>query len=91
MLGKKEGDGSFSGWLNQRYVNRKEFDRQLRLLTADITERLSSSMESHRTNIVMPPGSKTLSEDVSFYKLICFKAFVELQEFICVFVKVFVM
>ncbi|XP_025112557.1 sun domain-containing protein 1-like isoform X2 [Pomacea canaliculata] len=63
MLGKKEGDGSFSGWLNQRYVNRKEFDRQLRLLTADITERLSSSMENHRTNIVMPPGSKTLSED----------------------------
>ena len=50
-------------------MDRKEFERQLRLLTVDITDRINSGLEAqrsaHGSSLVMPAGAAAISEDVS--------------------------
>ena len=61
--------GAFAGWLNQNYVDRSEFERQLAHLTADITSRISNRIETqrsgHSSSFVLPLGAQAVSEEVS--------------------------
>nr|KAG5714623.1 hypothetical protein BaRGS_000111 [Batillaria attramentaria] len=71
MVGGKDGtaggSSTFAGWLQDQFVDHGEFERQLRILTADITDKISSSMGSqrgsHGSSIVLPGGNGYLSEE----------------------------
>lgn len=67
---KNSGGSAFSGWLNQNYVDRGEFDRQIRTLTADISRRITSGIDAQRSGyaspITLPSGAGKLGEDVSW-------------------------
>ena len=73
--GAGSGAGAFAGWLNQNYVDRSEFEKQLRVLTADITNRISAGVDAqrsgHSSSFVLPSGARSLSEDVSYQIEIC--------------------
>ncbi|XP_070187444.1 SUN domain-containing protein 2-like isoform X2 [Littorina saxatilis] len=64
---KNSGGSAFSGWLNQNYVDRGEFDRQIRTLTADISRRITSGIDAQRSGyaspITLPSGAGKLGED----------------------------
>ena len=61
------GSAAFAVWLNQNYVDRGEFEQQLRLVTTDITNRIKSAIESqrsgHSSSFVLPPGTSSLGEN----------------------------
>lgn len=65
--GKNSGGSAFAGWLNQNYVDHGEFERQLHMLTLDITSRISSGIETHRasssSSFFLPTAAGTLGED----------------------------
>lgn len=65
--GKPGGRGPFGGWVQQNYVDRKEFERQLSTLTADITSKIKSTMGGQRStqgsSIVLPSGCGSLGEE----------------------------
>lgn len=67
--GKGSGGTAFAGWLNQNFVDRGEFERQLNMLTLDITNRINSGIESQRsagaTSFFLPSAAGSLGEDVS--------------------------
>ena len=64
------GSAAFAVWLNQNYVDRGEFEQQLRLVTTDITSRINSAIEfqrsGHSSSFILPPGASSLGENVSF-------------------------
>lgn len=81
MLAKEEAShGPFATWLHQHFVDRGDLEKQLRILSTDITNRLTKSMAIHRLNlgstVVFPAGCGALNEDVSLlrYNFISFQA-----------------